>query len=576
MKNIVFALLIVLSTVCHAQTSWYKPEVDGGQLHGQLMQREDRSNYYHRLPDVIKSNVRAAVWNLSHNAAGQSLKFHTNSTKIVIKYVVVEGHSMNHMPATGKSGLDLYATDLNGRIKWCGAKRSFGDTIVYNYSPIAKNKGFEYELDLPPYNTVKSLQIGVDEKASFKFSNPTDELPIIVYGTSITQGACASRPGMIWTSIVRRELKIPLVNLGFSGNGLLEKGILDVIKTTPAKLIILDCLPNMVRYKKSKITALTVNAVQDIRKSQANVPIILADHLGYPHSEMMINEANKAEISNEANLAAYKKLLEMGYSNLHHLTYDDIAMPNDGTVEGVHPSDYGMRAYSDAYIKMIREVLYMPKGEFSTQKAVTQQRDSYNWRERHADVLSSVKKENPKVVVFGNSIMHQWGGVQSVGYPCMRGGDSWDEMTKGKAVINMGAGWDKVENVLWRVYHGALDGYDSERIIVAIGINNMNSKDSENDIVEGIRTLIQAIKLRQPNAELKICGIFPMRSKEHEIEKINKSIKKMAKGEGVLFGNPGLLLLTNGKKVDMSFYQNDGLHLNTKGYCRIVKDFFSE
>ena len=562
----------MLSTVCNAQTRWYNPEKEEAKLHGQLLQTEQRSNYYQRLPDSVKPDVRAAIWNLSCHAAGQSLKFRTNSPQIVVKYVVKEGFSMDNMPSTGKSGVDLYATDNNGIIKWCAAERSFGDTITYNYASL-RNNHFEYELELPPYNTVVSLQIGVEANASFKFSNPSDELPIIAYGTSITQGACASRPGMIWPSIVRRELEIPLINLGFAGNGLLEKGVLDVIKATPAKLIILDCLPNLFAYEKGKIIDLTINAIKEIRISQPNVPIILTDHLGYPHHEMT-TQPHTAQISNEANAEAYQKLLAMGYLNLHHLTYAKLAMPADGTVEGIHPSDYGMRAYADAYMQLIRKVINMPVGERVTARAVTQQRDPYNWKERHASILASAKKCSPKTIIFGNSIMHQWGGVESANYPCMRGAASWDAMTEGKAVVNMGAGWDRIENVLWRVYHGALDMYVADRIILAIGINNLNNNDTVHDIAEGIKTLIQAIKLRQPKAVIKVCGIFPMRSKEAKIQNVNKMIKQIAKKENVLFGDPGALLLSNNGTIDASLFQGDGLHLKAAGYDRIAKDFF--
>ena len=572
MKNTLLILFFVLSTVCNAQTRWYNPAKEGVKLHGQLLQTEQRSNYYQRLPDSVKPNVRLAVWNLACNSAGQSLKFRTNATQIVVKYVVKEGFSMEHMPSTGKSGLDLYATDQNGVIKWCAAKRSFGDTITYNYASLRKDY-FEYELELPPYNTVMSLQIGVAENASFDFLNPSDELPIIAYGTSITQGACASRPGMIWTSIVRRELEIPLINLGFSGNGLLEKGVLDVIKAKPAKLIILDCLPNLFAYEKAKIIDLTINAVKEIRKAQPTVPIILTDHLGYPHYEMTTH-TDAAQMSNEANLKAYNELLAQGYLNLHHLTYTKLAMPADGTVEGIHPSDYGMRAYADAYIKQIRKALNMPAGKLRTARAVTQQRDSYNWKERHASILSNIKKSSPKTVVFGNSIMHQWGGVESANYPCMRGAASWDAITEGKAVVNMGAGWDRIENVLWRVHHGALDMYVADRIILAIGVNNLNNGDTEQDINEGIKTLIQAIKLRQPKAEIKVCGIFPMRSKEAKIKRINKMIKKTAKEEHVVFANPGALLLLKNGAIDASLFQGDGLHLKAAGYDRIAQEFF--
>lgn len=576
MKHIVFFIFTICSVVGNAQIRWYNPEVDGAELHGQLMKQEKRSNYYHRLPDIVKSDLRNTLWDLACYSSGESLKFYTDSKEIIVKYVVSGTDKKSHISLASMSGLDLHATDRDGVIRWCNADLDFGDTITYTYSSLYYENGtrYEYELDLPLFSTVESLKIGVDQNSYFEFSNPSEELPVIAYGTSIMHGANASRPGMTWASIVKRDLDLPFVNFGFSGNGRLEKGMIDIIKENPAKLIILDCLPNLAYNKKEEIIKLTVDAVKAIRKSQPDVPIIITDHLGYAHSVTNSQVVGRAKIANEANIDAYTKLLGMGYLKLFHLTYDDIAMPSDGTVDGVHPSDYGMKVYSSAYIKAIREVLNMPKGEIATQRAVVQQRDSYNWKERHAGILSDVKKKSPKIVVFGNSIMHQWGGVRTPGYVNMVDSVGWSEMTERKNVINMGAGWDRVENVLWRVYHGALDGYDAEKIILTIGVNNLNNKDSGKDVAEGIRTLIKAIKLRQPKAELKVCGIFPMRSSEQKVADTNKLIKEVAEEEGVVFSNPGVsLLMTNGK-ADQSLYKNDGLHLNSNGYSRIAEELF--
>lgn len=579
MKILLTSLFAIISVFCSAQTAWHNPQTEGAKLHGQLMQEQPRSNYYQRLPDAIKKNVREAVWRLSMNSAGETIRFYTNSPKIVVRYQVSESYALDHMPSTGKSGLDMYATDPMGLKKWCAATRNFADTITYNYSNLFyKNNfhklGYEYELYLPTYNSVKWIEIGVDEGAYFKFVNPTSELPIIVYGTSIAQGACASRPGMIWPSIVAREMEYPLVNLGFSGNGRLEKGVLDVIKATQARAVILDCMPNIFSETKQKIIDLTTNAVREIRKSQPNVPIILTDHLGYPHSSIQGEWHEFVVKCCEANQEAFQKLLSEGYMNLHYITYNDIALPSDATVEAIHPSDWGMRVYADAYIKKLKIALNTPSGSLLTQMPVTQRRElgGYDWIELHDKRMREARKMSPKIVLLGNSIMHQWGGTP--GYMHTRDSVGWAKATAGKGVINMGTGWDKVENLLWRVCHGALDGYTPQKIIVTIGVNNLNSGDSPQDISEGIRTLIKAIKIRQPKAQIKICGVFPMRSSEEKIVSLNKLIEKVTEDEGVQFGNPGAnLLMTNGK-ADQSLYQNDGLHLNANGYRRVSEEFF--
>lgn len=137
------------------------------------------------------------------------------------------GLSMPHMPATGVSGIDLYATDNNGQERWCAGNYSMGDTIVYNFRGLSyaakSGNGFEYQLFLPLYNSVSWMEIGVPADASFRFLPVSQEKPLVIYGTSIAQGACASRPGMAWGNILNRKLGHPVINLGFSGNGKLKK-----------------------------------------------------------------------------------------------------------------------------------------------------------------------------------------------------------------------------------------------------------------------------------------------------------------------------------------------------------------
>ena len=112
---------------------------------------------------------------------------------------------MPHMPATGVSGIDLYATDNNGQERWCAGNYSMGDTIVYNFRGLSyaakSGNGFEYQLFLPLYNSVSWMEIGVPADASFRFLPVSQEKPLVIYGTSIAQGACASRPGMAWGNI---------------------------------------------------------------------------------------------------------------------------------------------------------------------------------------------------------------------------------------------------------------------------------------------------------------------------------------------------------------------------------------
>lgn len=578
MKKLIILPILFISLFTSAQkTVWRNPVTENAKLHGQDLPQEHRTNYFQRLPDRVKDEVRPAVWNLSRNTAGETLQFYTNSPRIVVRYTVEEGHAFPHMPATGKSGVDLYAYDQNGKEKWCAANYSFRDTVTFNYAPIIKNDwhnlGYEYVLHLPPYNTVKWMEIGVDSAANFKFIEPSLEKPIIAYGTSITQGACASRPGMIWSSIVARGLRTPLINLGFSGNGRLEKGILDVIKLTPAKLVILDCMPNIMRYPADSITKLVENAVREIRSTQPQVPILITDHLGYPHSQMIEEWQKWTDNSIKGQRAAYDNLVAAGIKDLHYLSNQEIGMPQDGTVEAIHPSDYGMSIYGQAYLKKIREILHQPVGTLPTEQPVTQRREpgNYEWRERHEALLKQVSQNPPSLVLLGNSITHFWGGTD---HRIQRGKESWNKKIAPLNAINMGMGYDMIENVLWRVYHGALDGYQAKKIIVTIGINNINA-GTGNQVAPAMAMLIDAIKVRQPQAELVINGIYPSRSKEAQVAAVNKQIEEVTKAKNVRFNNFGHLLLNTDGQIKAELF-SDGLHLNEKGYNTIVDAYLSD
>lgn len=134
---------------------------------------------------------------------------------------------------------------------------------------------------------------------------------------------------------------------------------------------------------------------------------------------------------------------------------------------------------------------------------------------------------------------------------------------------NLGYGYDRIENVLWRIYHGELDGYEADKVVLMIGTNNMGISPDK-DIVEGLRFLITAIRNRQPKATVKVIGILPRREHEDWVKNINRQIRTMANEENCLFSDAGTPLLLPTDKIDESLF-NDGLHPNEKGYQLIAK-----
>ena len=295
---------------------WWNPEQHKTEtIEGKAWPNEVET-FYDRLPHKAKPKVREAVWRLSKHAAGLKIRFRSNSENITVRYTVGSNLAMHHMPTTGVSGVDLYAINSSGKLLWCNGQRTIGDTISFKFKGLRPNDeyhkmGREYRLNLPLYNSVKWLEIGTDEGSYFEPLPVRKEKPIVVYGTSIAQGACASRPGMAWTNILSRNMDRPLINLAFSGNGRLEKELVDLLAEIEAKIYILDCLPNLTNTEKYNDTILeskVLNSVRLLKQKHPDTPILLVDHAGYADSNLRPERKKQYTRTNTIQKAAYKKL----------------------------------------------------------------------------------------------------------------------------------------------------------------------------------------------------------------------------------------------------------------------------
>lgn len=581
MKPSVFTFLFVFLLVqfSFAQTtSWWNPaQSTFPVIEGQAWP-SDVKNRYDRLLASAEKNVREQVWNLSTQSAGLTIRFRSNAEEIKVRYIVGGKQALPHMPATGVSGVDLYGISNDGDWRWISGKYAFGDTITYQFKNMdpfdgTHKLGREYRLFLPLYNNVKWLEIGVPESTRFEPLPVRPDKPVVVYGTSIAQGACASRPGMAWTSILGRKLDTPLINLGFSGNGRMEKEVIELVSQIEAKIYILDCLPNLVASVKipsDEIKRRILDGVKYLKDKHPDTPILLAEHDGY--TDEAINPVNRKSYQ-DVNLImqeAFTQLKTDGVTGIYLIPKQEFGQDIETMVDGTHPTDLGMMRYADAYERYVRNILHEPKGEQSTTKPCTQLRElhNYDWEVRHRDILTLNKKEQPKVVVIGNSITHFWGGLPKG--PRATGADSWDK-TFGVNARNMGYGWDRIENVLWRVYHGELDNFAAEKIFVNIGTNNLQM-NSDDEILAGWRLLIDAMKYRQPKAKIFMVGIYPRRQQEERVTRLNLRLKELTQSMQVGYADPGAVLAGKDGKIDEANF-SDGLHPNAKGYAILGKAY---
>ena len=259
------------------------------------------------------------------------------------------------MPSTGVSGVDLYRRNDQS---FCFGNYSFGDTIRYHYKVdkgVKGKKEVEYELFLPLYNEVSHLEVGVPAKSSFSFVPAVKENAIVLYGTSIAQGACASRPGMAWANIVHRTLDRPLINLGFSGNGKLESEVVNFICEQRPSLVILDCMPNMGAIDSDEIIKRLKETIYRLRKT--NVPILIVEHAGNSNGLTYQAESEKSARCNRAQQQAYAQLQKEGVKNLFYLSQAELNLHPDSWVDYVHPSDFGMMQYATAMSRKIKDIM---------------------------------------------------------------------------------------------------------------------------------------------------------------------------------------------------------------------------
>ncbi|MBG87479.1 MAG: hypothetical protein CMO80_11340 [Verrucomicrobiales bacterium] len=338
------------------KTHWYDIRHLGVEGRG----FDDTKEYYDRLPARAEGVVRSAVWSLSRNSAGMSARFVTDATDIKARWELTSSRlGMDHMPPTGVSGLDLYVKMPDGKWHWLG----FGRPRKYPVSEGTLAAGIlpgkrEYLLYLPLYNGVKKVELGLPRGTTISRAAKYPESrakPIVFYGTSITHGACASRPGMAHPSILGRRFHRPIVNLGFSGNGRMEMEVARFIAEIDAAVYVLDCLPNI---DAKAVEERTEPLVKFLRKKHPTTPILLVEDRNYSNAFLMPGKKKRNETSQAALRKALANLKAAGITGLWYLEGKNLlGDDNEGTVDSSHPTDLGFMRQADAFEAVLRKIL---------------------------------------------------------------------------------------------------------------------------------------------------------------------------------------------------------------------------
>ncbi len=284
--------------------------IDGRYLPIEGRAFDGTEQYYDRLPTNVTTGVNGAVRTAKHHTAGMQFRFSTDSTSLVFKWTPYNtGLSADNMAATGASGIDVYRFDAASGcwryVKTGRISSASGASLSLDWTP-----GTPCLVNLPLFNGIREFSLGIDTEASIYRLPPHrggSVKPVVFYGSAVTQGLGASRPGLSFVNIVGRMLDVPVVNLGFSGGCLMELEMSEHLAAIDASCYVLDGVRGM------DATADREAFVRNLRERRPDVPIVMAE---------------------------------------------TIADDDDGAIDGDYADDYGMTALAEAYCRTLKRTLW--------------------------------------------------------------------------------------------------------------------------------------------------------------------------------------------------------------------------
>jgi hypothetical protein len=309
----------------------------------------------------------------------------------------------------------------DGRWRWLGTGQPKAKTNTAQLAAgLPAGKKREFLLYLPLYNGVSSVEIGVPKDTTLAKApaRPAGrQKPIVFYGTSITQGGCASRPGMVHTAIVGRRMESPVINLGFSGNGRMEQEVADLLAEIDATVYVIDCLPNM---SAKEIEERTGPLVRTLRKTRPTTPILLVEDRTYANAAVLPGPKKHNADSRAALKKEYERLVAAGVKGLHYLKGDKL-LGSDGedTVDGSHPTDLGFARQAEAFLEALAPLLPPPDGKRATVEGYTDRLSVKPGDEIGFHVSCEVDKYSLEIVRIGAERVVAWkkDGLPGRSYP---------------------------------------------------------------------------------------------------------------------------------------------------------------
>lgn len=331
-----------------AQFDFYDIEEAPFKIYGVFREGDN----FVRLPRKIAEATSEGVTVLNNHTAGGRIRFVTDSPAVALIAELQNGGDMPHFAYAGVSGFDLYAS-FEDKMRYFG-------TFV---PPLGFNGGYEgvvnlpsaelrtININMPLYNKVYKVYIGIKKGYSLAAAEELKAPPVVYYGSSITQGGCASKPGDCYQAIIHRNLKTDYINLGFSGNAKGEDVMMDYIAGLDMGVFVYDYDHNAPSVEHLKNTH--YKGYKKVRDAHPDMPIIMMTRPKFYISEDELNR-------NATIKATYEKALAEGDSNVYFIDGRELVpeeVYHHALVDNCHPTDLGFFYMAKRLLPLLKEFI---------------------------------------------------------------------------------------------------------------------------------------------------------------------------------------------------------------------------
>ncbi|MFO7611910.1 MAG: SGNH/GDSL hydrolase family protein [Clostridia bacterium] len=300
-----------------------------------------------RMPLSVVSKVER-LEELNTNTSGIRVRFETDSRTMTLKAGLGKVSEYMHMPVSAASGFDIYVNNIFRT----NAKPQFNGTSINEAIDIHGNgKTNVIDIYFPLYNSVLSFFIDL-EKGALKKRHSDSKKPLLFYGSSITQGACASRPGNSYANMLSQMLEHPVHNLGFSGNARGDIQIAEYISTLDISAFVYDYDHNA--GDTEWLAATHGPFFRIIRAAQPNLPVVMMSRPGY---ERWIDTARR---NTAVVMTTYLEALKAGDENVYFIdgrTLFGSSGRDRCSVDGTHPNDIGFLRMAETLYPYLKDIL---------------------------------------------------------------------------------------------------------------------------------------------------------------------------------------------------------------------------